>query len=83
MAVLYTLLTGAEVPTVRACIAALLILIAMALGREALSMRLLAAGATFVLLFWPESLAGPSFQLSFAAVGTIIMLLIGILLKVN
>ena len=74
VAVLYTLLTGAEVPTVRACIAALLILIAMALGREALSMRLLAAGATFVLLFWPESLAGPSFQLSFAAVGTIIML---------
>lgn len=74
VAVLYTLLTGAEVPTVRACIAALLILVAMAMGREALSMRLLAAGATFVLLFWPEALAGPSFQLSFAAVGTIIML---------
>lgn len=74
VAVLYTLLTGAEVPTVRACIAALLILIALAMGRDALSLRLLAAGATFVLLFWPESLAGPSFQLSFAAVGTIIVL---------
>ncbi|MGC1468569.1 MAG: ComEC/Rec2 family competence protein, partial [Sphingorhabdus sp.] len=74
VAVLYTLLTGAEVPTVRACIAALLILVALAMGRDALSLRLLAAGATFVLLFWPEALAGPSFQLSFAAVGTIILL---------
>ncbi|HMT42338.1 ComEC/Rec2 family competence protein [Sphingorhabdus sp.] len=74
IAVLYTLLTGAEVPTVRACIAALLILVALAMGRDALSLRLLAAGATFVLLFWPEALAGPSFQLSFAAVGTIIIL---------
>ena len=74
IAVFYTLLTGAEVPTVRACIAALLILVALAMGREALSLRLLAAGATFVLLFWPEALAGPSFQLSFAAVATIVVL---------
>jgi competence protein ComEC len=74
IAVAYTLLTGAEVPTVRACIAALLILTALAIGREALSLRLLATGACFVLLFWPEALAGPSFQLSFAAVATIIVL---------
>jgi competence protein ComEC len=74
IAVGYTLLTGAEVPTVRACIAALLILTALAMGREALSLRLLATGACFVLLFWPEALAGPSFQLSFAAVATIIVL---------
>ena len=33
IAVGYTLLTGAEVPTVRACIAALLILVALAMGR--------------------------------------------------
>ncbi|MBK9431838.1 MAG: ComEC/Rec2 family competence protein [Sphingomonadales bacterium] len=74
VAVGYTLLTGAEVPTVRACIAALLVLVALASGREPLSLRLLAAGALFVLIFWPESLAGPSFQLSFAAVATIISL---------
>ncbi len=73
VAVGYTLLTGAEVPTVRACVAALLILAALAMGREALSLRLLAAGACIVLLFWPEALAGPSFQLSFAAVATIIL----------
>lgn len=74
IAVGYTLLTGAEVPTVRACVAALLILAALAMGRQALSLRLLAAGATLVLLFWPEALAGPSFQLSFAAVTTIVVL---------
>lgn len=74
VAVGYTLLTGSEVPTVRACVAALLILVALAMGREALSLRLLAFGACTVLLFWPEALAGPSFQLSFAAVATIIVL---------
>ncbi len=70
----YTLLTGAQVPTVRSCIAALMILAALALGRDALSLRLVAFGATVILLFWPEALAGPSFQLSFAAVSTIIVL---------
>jgi competence protein ComEC len=74
IAIGYTLLTGAEVPTIRACVAALLILVALAMGREALSLRLLATGACAVLLFWPEALAGPSFQLSFAAVATIIVL---------
>ena len=70
----YTLLTGAEVPTVRACIAALLVLAGIALGRDALTLRLLAVGALFVLLLWPESLAGPSFQLSFAAIASIVAL---------
>ena len=73
-AVGYTLLAGAEVPTVRSCIAALLILLAMALGREALTMRLVSFGAIVVLLCWPEAMAGPSFQLSFAAVATIVIL---------
>lgn len=73
-AISYTLLAGAEVPTVRSCIAALLILLAMALGREALTLRLVSVGAIIVLLFWPEAMAGPSFQLSFAAVATIVIL---------
>lgn len=73
-AVGYTVLAGAEVPTVRSCIAALLVLLALALGREALTLRLVAFGAVIVLVFWPESLAGPSFQLSFAAVTTIVVL---------
>jgi len=70
----YTLLTGAQVPTVRSCVAALLILAGIALGREALSMRLIAAGALVVLLFRPEALAGASFQMSFAAVTSIVAL---------
>ncbi len=70
----YTLLTGAEVPTVRACIAALLVLAGVAIGREALTLRLVAVGALVVLSLWPESLAGPSFQLSFAAITAIVAL---------
>ena len=73
-AVGYTLLAGAGVPTVRSCVASLLVVAAMAIGREALTLRLVAAGALIVLLAWPESLAGPSFQLSFAAVTAIIAL---------
>ena len=70
----YTLLTGAQVPTVRACIAALLVLGALALGREALSLRMIAVAAVAVLLLWPESLVGPSFQMSFSAVVAIVAL---------
>ncbi|MBA3526651.1 MAG: ComEC/Rec2 family competence protein [Sphingomonas sp.] len=72
--VAYTLLTGAQVPTVRSCIVALLVLAGIALGRDALSMRLLSVAALVILLFRPESLAGASFQLSFAAVSAIIAL---------
>lgn len=70
----YTLIAGAQVPTVRSCIAALLVLGALAIGREAITLRLVAAGALLVLLFLPEALVGPSFQLSFAAVATLVAL---------
>lgn len=70
--VFYTLLTGMQVPTVRSCIAALLVLGGIALGRDALSMRLIAVGALAVMLVWPESVAGASFQMSFAAVTAIV-----------
>ncbi|WP_242123117.1 ComEC/Rec2 family competence protein [Sphingobium sp. Sx8-8] len=70
----YTLLTGAEVPTVRSCVAALLVLGGLALGRDAITLRLVAAGALVVLLLWPEALVGPSFQMSFAAVVALVAL---------
>jgi competence protein ComEC len=70
----YTLLTGAEVPTIRSCIAAVLVLAGLALGREAMTLRLVATGAVVVLLLWPEALVGPSFQLSFAAITSIVAL---------
>lgn len=70
----YTLLTGAEVPTVRSCVGAILVLLALALGREPLSLRLLAIAALVVLLLWPEAVVGPSFQMSFASVIAIVAL---------
>ncbi|MEO5586965.1 MAG: ComEC/Rec2 family competence protein [Novosphingobium sp.] len=70
----YTLLTGAEVPTVRSCIGALLVLLALALGREPLSLRMLAVAAVCVMLLWPEAVVGPSFQMSFGAVIAIVAL---------
>lgn len=70
----YTLLTGAEVPTVRSVIGSLLVLAAVALGREPLSLRMLAVAGFGVMLLWPEAVVGPSFQLSFGAVLAIIAL---------
>ncbi len=70
----YTLLTGAEVPTIRACVAAVLIVIGIMLGRQAFTLRLVATGALVVLVLWPESVVGPSFQLSFAAITSIVAL---------
>ena len=70
----YTLLTGAEVPTVRSCLGALLVLVALALGREPLSLRMVAVAAFIVMVFWPEAVVGPSFQMSFAAVIAIVVL---------
>jgi competence protein ComEC len=70
----YTLLTGMQVPTVRSCVAALLVLGGIALGREAISMRLVAVGALLVLALWPESVAGACFQFSYPAVSAIVTL---------
>ncbi|KPF88949.1 metal-binding protein [Novosphingobium sp. AAP93] len=68
----YTLLTGAEVPTVRSVAGSLLVLAALALGRDPLSLRLLATAALIVMLLWPEAVLGPSFQMSFASVIAIV-----------
>ena len=68
----YTVLTGAEVPTVRSVAGSLLVLAALALGRDPLSLRLLATAALIVMLLWPEAVLGPSFQMSFASVIAIV-----------
>ena len=70
----YTAITGAHLPTVRALTGALLVLGAVALGRQPLSLRLLATAAMVVMLLWPEAVIGPSFQLSFGSVIAIIAL---------
>ncbi len=64
----YLLLAGATIPTQRAFLMTGLVLIAVLLDREAISMRLVAWAAVAVLLLAPESVLGASFQMSFAAV---------------
>jgi competence protein ComEC len=64
----YLLLAGATVPTQRAFVMTGLVLFAIVLDREAISMRLVAWAAIVILAIAPESLLGASFQMSFAAV---------------
>jgi competence protein ComEC len=64
----YLLMSGATVPTQRAFVMTGIVLAAVLLDRTAISLRLVAWAAMLVLLLQPESLMGPSFQMSFAAV---------------
>jgi competence protein ComEC len=63
----YALMAGATVPTQRAFLIAAMVLAAVMVDRRGISLRMLAWGAAVVLLIQPESLLGPSFQMSFAA----------------
>jgi len=64
----YAMIAGATLPTQRAFMMASLALIAVVFDRRGITMRALAWAASIVLLLQPESLLGPSFQMSFAAV---------------
>lgn len=68
----YMLLAGAPVPAQRAFLMTAIVLLAVLLDRKAISMRLVAWAAMAVLLVAPETLVGPSFQMSFAAVVALI-----------
>lgn len=64
----YMMIAGAPVPAQRSFLMTGLVLLAVMLDRQALSPRLVACAAMVVLVLAPESLVGPSFQMSFAAV---------------
>jgi competence protein ComEC len=68
----YCLFTGSEVATERSLIMILVLLGAILVDRTPLSMRNLALAAIIVLLVQPETVIGPSFQMSFAAVAGLI-----------
>ncbi len=68
----YCIFSGSEVATERSLIMVLIMLGAVLFDRPALSMRNLAIAAIIVLLREPETMAGPSFQMSFAAVAAMI-----------
>jgi competence protein ComEC len=63
----YLVISGAEVATQRSWIMIAVVLIGVMLDRGALTLRTLALAALAVLILSPESLIGPSFQMSFAA----------------
>jgi competence protein ComEC len=70
--VLYLLISGARVPTERAFVMNGIVFAAILFDRLKLSMRVCAIAAVAVLAVAPESLVGPSFQMSFGAVVALI-----------
>lgn len=71
-AAFYLVLSGAAVPSQRAFVMTAIVLLAVLVDRTAISLRTLAWAAVFVMLTQPESLVGPSFQMSFAAVTALV-----------
>lgn len=70
----YLLISGESVPAERSFLMTGLVLLAVIVDRSALSMRSIAWAAVLLMLLYPESLIGPSFQMSFAAVLALIAL---------
>ncbi len=68
----YCIFSGSEVATERSLVMTLVMLGAILVDRPAISMRNLAISALIVLAREPETLLGPSFQMSFAAVAGMI-----------
>ncbi len=63
----YLVLSGAEVATQRSFIMIAIVLIGVMLDRPILTLRTVTIAALIVLLFAPEAVVHPSFQMSFAA----------------
>jgi competence protein ComEC len=66
-AAFYLLLSGAEVATQRAFMMTAVVLTAVLVDRQAITLRTLAVAAFVVLTLAPEAIVHPSFQMSFAA----------------
>jgi competence protein ComEC len=71
-ATFYLALSGAEVATQRSYVMIAIAFLAIVVGRPALAPRNFALAALIVLAIAPESLIGPSFQMSFAAVAGLV-----------
>lgn len=71
-AVFYLLLSGANVATQRAFIMTAVVLGAVLLDRQAISLRTIAISALIVLAWTPEALLSAGFQMSFAATVSLI-----------
>ncbi|MGL4406581.1 MAG: ComEC/Rec2 family competence protein, partial [Notoacmeibacter sp.] len=72
MAILYCMLSGSEVATLRSTIMIVVMLGAVLVDRPAITIRNLAIAALVLLAIWPHEIAGPGFQMSFAATAGLI-----------
>lgn len=72
-AVFYVLLSGASLPAIRAVIMMGIAMIAIVMDRNPISLRLVAFAALVILIILPESILSVSFQLSFAAVASLVI----------
>lgn len=73
-AFIYLLLSGSPVPAQRSFVMVAFLFLAMLLDRRGISLRTLMIAAMAILLLLPESMLGPSFQMSFAATLAIVCL---------
>ncbi len=67
VAAFYLLLAGRDMATERAFVMVAVVLVAILLDRQALTMRAVAIAALIIMLTRPESVVSPGFQMSFAA----------------
>lgn len=68
----YILIVGAPVPTLRSVLMTGVVMGAIILDRHPFSPRVFAATAAAVMLMAPDSMSGPSFEMSFGAVAALI-----------
>jgi len=64
----YLLISGCESPAVRSYIMLAMMFLAVLFDRPAITMRAIALAAALILLFSPEQVVSPGFEMSFAAV---------------
>ena len=72
LAIIYLGLSGFNIATQRAFLMVSLMLCAVLIDRRAISLRAVALAAWIILLFRPESLLSPGFQMSFAATSALV-----------
>ena len=68
----YLMISGGSVSTRRAWVMLVIMLIAVLADRPALTMRNVALAAMLIILLTPSAVAGPGFQMSFAATAALI-----------
>ncbi|MEQ9448339.1 MAG: ComEC/Rec2 family competence protein, partial [Rhodospirillaceae bacterium] len=70
----YLLISGMSIPAVRSFLMVAVLLTAVLLDRTALSLRTLAWAALLLMALFPDAVFGPSFQMSFLAVLSLVAL---------